>query len=67
MTDGDFAVFEHSISHRRRSWQWSVTDHLGNLVLAGREPSLAAARYAAARAIFQMLLTASYRSRLTSG
>jgi len=66
MTADDFAFFEHSICKRGRGWRWSVTDRSKKLVLAGREKSQSAAYYKAARAIFEMLLTAPYRGRLTS-
>jgi len=66
MAFGDFALFDHSICRRGRSWRWSVSDRSGSPLLAGDERSRSAAQYMAARAIFQLLSTAPYRSRMRS-
>jgi len=45
----------------RRTWRWRVCTTEGRLVMHGSENSRPAAKYAAERALFQMLLTAPYR------
>lgn len=66
MAFGDFALFDISICRRGRTWRWFVSDRCGSPLLAGDERSRTAAQYMAARAMFQLLLTAPYRSRMRS-
>ena len=66
MTVGDFALFDLWIRRRGRGWRWSVSTPSGNLLLVGSERSRSAARYMAARAVFQLLLTAPYRNGMRS-
>lgn len=65
MIAGDFALFDLSIYRRARAWRWSVMDRSGAPVLTGSERSKSAAQYMAARAVFQLLLTAPYRNRIS--
>lgn len=66
MTVGDFAVFDLWIQRRGRGWRWSVSAPGGDVLLVGSERSRPAAQYMAARAVFQLLLTAPYRNRMKS-
>jgi hypothetical protein len=63
MTADEFARFDCVITKRGRVWRWAVSDQAGSLVMAGAGSSRLEAKYLAARAIFQLLLTATYRSR----
>lgn len=66
MVFGDFTLFDLSICRRGRAWRWSVFDQSGKLLFVGDERGRSAAQYMAARAMFQLLLTAPYRSRIRS-
>lgn len=66
MTVSEFALFDWAFTRRGRVWRWSVSDRSGNLLLVGSERSRSAARYVAARAVFQLLLAAPHRSRIGS-
>ncbi|QOZ48520.1 hypothetical protein XH89_03865 [Bradyrhizobium sp. CCBAU 53340] len=58
-------MFEMTLAQRRRrAWAWSVCTSQGVVVMQGRERSRPAAKYHAERALFLLLLTAPYRSRL---
>lgn len=46
----------------RSTWRWRVCTTEGRLVMHGSETGRRAAKYAAERALFQMLLTAPYWS-----
>jgi hypothetical protein len=52
-------MYEMKLNRKWGWWQWSVSDHSGKVAMFGREISRPAARYKAARALFQLLLTTS--------
>lgn len=58
-----FPVFELILRQRRRSWRWGVCMAGGDIVMQGRENSRPAARYAAERALFLLLLSAALSTR----
>ena len=65
MVDPEFPTFEvNLVPRRRKRWAWSICNSHGAVVAQGRESSRSAARYQAERALFLLLLTAPYRSRL---
>ncbi|OKO73682.1 hypothetical protein AC630_27930 [Bradyrhizobium sp. AS23.2] len=66
MAVSEFVLFDRVVTKHGRTWRWSISDQLGRLLLAGTERSKSAAHYMAARAMFQLLLTASYRSGMNS-
>jgi hypothetical protein len=49
-------MFEMAIYRRWGRWDWTVSDCTGKVIVFGREKSRCAARYQAARALFQLLL-----------
>jgi hypothetical protein len=57
-----FPVFEEVLKKRRRTWRWRVCTTEGHVVMQGSESSRPAAKYKADRALFQLLLSAPYRS-----
>lgn len=57
-------IFEVILEQRRRRWMSSVRTTGGTLVMTGSRSSRSAARYEADRALFLMLLSAPYHSRL---
>ncbi len=58
-------IFEVVLEQRRQRWVWSVLTTEGTLVMTGSRSSRSAARYEADRALFLMLLSAPYHSRLS--
>lgn len=64
MVNREFELFDCVVSRRGRAWRWSISDERGTIVLSGSERNRSAARYMAARAMFQLLLTAPYRLRV---
>nr|AWL98815.1 hypothetical protein CIT40_01430 [Bradyrhizobium amphicarpaeae] len=65
MVRPEFPTFEVALVQRKRKrWGWSVCTSEGAVVVRGRESSRHAAKYQAERALFMLLLTAPYRSRL---
>ena len=62
MPDNQFPVFEVALEMRRRRWEWRVSTSKGDVVMQGSESSRPAANYKANRALFQLLLSAPYRS-----
>lgn len=65
MVRSEFPTFEMTLVQRRRKrWAWSVCTSEGAVVVRGRESSRNAAKYQAERALFMLLLTAPYWSRL---
>jgi len=50
-------MYEMTLNRKRGWWEWRVGDRSGNVIMCGREISRSAARYKAARALFQLLLT----------
>jgi hypothetical protein len=52
-------MFETMLKRKWGWWDWTVHDSAGNVVMSGREASRPMARYKAARALFQLLLTSS--------
>jgi hypothetical protein len=58
-----FPTFEVVLKKRGRKWRWCVCTIEGKAVMHGSEASRPAAKYQADRALFQLLLTASHRSR----
>ena len=61
-------MFEMAINRRSRRWEWTVSDRTGKVIVFGQEMSRGAARYQAARALFQLLLRTdrTYNSPQTS-
>jgi hypothetical protein len=57
-----FPVFELVLKKRGRIWRWSVCMSEGAVVMKGSDSSRPAAKYKAARALFQLLLSAPYQS-----
>jgi hypothetical protein len=55
-------MFDMIINRKRVWWEWAVCDAAGTPIIFGRELSRPAARYKAARALFQLLLTTSQRT-----
>ncbi|WP_271541300.1 hypothetical protein [Bradyrhizobium sp. CCBAU 45321] len=67
MAGPEFPIFEMTLAQRRRRrWSWAVCTIQGAVVMQGREASRPAAKYQAERALFMLLLTAPYRSRLSA-
>ncbi|MEY9591199.1 hypothetical protein ABIA06_003490 [Bradyrhizobium yuanmingense] len=67
MAGPEFPIFQVTLAQRRRrTWSWSVCTIQGAVVMQGRESSRPAAKYQAERALFMLLLTAPYRSRLSA-
>jgi hypothetical protein len=52
-------MFETMLKRKWGWWNWWVYDSAGKVVMSGREGSRPMARYKAARALFQLLLTNS--------
>jgi len=50
-------MYEMTISRRWGRWEWRVCDSTGKAVATGREKSRPAARYKAARSLFELLLS----------
>lgn len=50
-------MYEMTLARKWGRWSWSVCDSTGKVIVAGREKSRTAARYKAARALFELLLT----------
>jgi hypothetical protein len=50
-------MYEMTISRRWARWEWSVCDSTGKAIVTGWEMSRPAARYKAARALFELLLS----------
>jgi hypothetical protein len=49
-------MFEIIVTRKRSCWLWRVCDQAGQVMIQGREPSRAEARYRGERALFQLLL-----------
>ena len=64
--DREFALFDCKIRRRGRTWRWRVVSEWDEAVMHGTETSRPAAQYKAARAMFQLMLTAPYWSRVNS-
>lgn len=60
-----FPIFDVIVERQRRRWVWSVRTTEGMMVITGSRSSRSAARYEAHRALFLMLLSAPYRSRIS--
>ena len=54
--DAQLTMFEMAINRRWGRWDWIVSERTGRVIVFGREMSYSAARYQAARALFQLLL-----------
>src|ERR1700745_1345870 len=63
---GQFPIFDVALKKRGRKWSWAVSPTDGAPLMLGSESSRPAARYRANRALFQLLLTSSYRSQLSA-
>lgn len=50
-------MYETMINREWGRWHWSVCDSNGKAIVVGRERSRPAARYQAARALFELLLS----------
>jgi hypothetical protein len=61
-----FPVFEQLLRRRGRAWKWRLCTTEGTVVMHGTEGSRTAAKYKADRALFLMLLCASYQSTSAS-
>jgi hypothetical protein len=63
VTPDQFQVFEVALKKRRRTtWRWCVSTIDGDAVIEGWQSSRSAAKYNANRALFQLLLSAPYRT-----
>ncbi|WP_426441335.1 hypothetical protein [Bradyrhizobium genosp. P] len=62
-----FPIFEIVLKQRGRRLLWSLYTREGTLVMTGTRNSRSAANYEANRALFLMLLSAPYYSRLSGG
>ena len=51
-------MHEMTLNRKWGRWEWRVSDRSGKIIMFGREISRSAARYKAAGALFQLLLTA---------
>lgn len=51
------AMYEMTLNRKWVWWEWRVCDADGKVLLSGREVSRPEARFRAARALFQLLLT----------
>jgi hypothetical protein len=49
-------MYEMVINRRSVRWEWAVSDRTGKVIVFGWETSRGAARYQAARALFDLLL-----------
>jgi hypothetical protein len=61
-----FAIFEIGLKKRGRKWRWCVCTTEGRAIMYGFEGNRTAAKYQADRALFLLLLSAPYRSRLST-
>jgi hypothetical protein len=52
-------MFETVLKRKWGWWNWAVCDAAGKVMMSGREATRPMARYKAARALFQLLLTNS--------
>jgi hypothetical protein len=59
-------TFEIVLKKRGRKWRWWVCTSEGKPIMQGSDGNLSAARYGANRALFLLLLSAPYRSRLST-
>jgi hypothetical protein len=59
-------IFEVILKGRGRKWVWSVRTTAGKAIMMGAESSRQAASYEANRALFLLLLSAPYRSRVSA-
>ena len=50
-------MYEMMLERKWGRWQWRVCDSAGKAIVVGREKSREAARYKAARALFELLLS----------
>ena len=50
-------MYEIMLERKWGRWKWSVCDSGGKVIVVGRENSRTAARYKAARALFELLLS----------
>src|SRR5580704_14641672 len=58
-----FEVYEVILRKRGRGWRWCVCSAEGKFVMLGSECTRMAARYAANRSLFLLLLSSSYRAK----
>jgi len=61
-----FPIFEVVLNKRGRKWRWRVCTTEGTVVMQGSESDRRAGKYQADRALFLLLLTAPYQSRLSA-
>jgi hypothetical protein len=52
-------MYEMNLNRKWGRWEWKVSDRSGKVIMFGREISRSVARYKAARALFELLLTTS--------
>ena len=57
-----FQVFEVVLKQRRRRWLWCISTAGGDAIIDGSESSRPVAKYNANRALFELLLSAPYRT-----
>ena len=58
-----FEVYDVIVRKRGRGWRWCLCSAEGKFVMLGSECTRMAARYAANRSLFLLLLSSSYRTR----
>jgi hypothetical protein len=63
VTSDRFQMFEVSVRKRRRLWLWSVSTVEGEAIVKGVASTRPAAKYSAGRALFMLLLSASWKLR----
>jgi hypothetical protein len=52
-------MYEMNLNRKWGRWEWKISDRSGKVAMFGQEFSRPAARYKAARALFELLLTTS--------
>jgi hypothetical protein len=62
-----FQIFDAVLRKRGRKWAWAVCTSEGKVVMQGLESNRLAANYEANKALLLLLLSASYRPRLSAG
>jgi hypothetical protein len=63
VTPDQFQMFELNVRKRRRLWLWSVSTVEGEVLVEGAASTRPAAKYDAYRALFMLLLSASWKLR----
>ena len=63
VTSDRFQMFEVSVRKRRRLWLWSVSTAEGEVIVKGTASTRSAAKYSTYRALFMLLLSATWKLR----